>query len=219
MKSKKTGNDWNKVYKKGGIFDYYDMLKPHPDLAQVIKIFKKKGVKKILDLGCGLGNNLIPMLVVGFDIEGIDMSEEAIKKAQANLNKIKKTAKLKVGFLQKLPYQNNEFDGIICIQTLAHGKTRDVKKAVSETTRVLRSGGLIFLTLTGRTAKGKVRYCLVQTAKRIEGRVYVPTQGAEIGIPHFIFDKATIIKMFEDYRILKIGKDYNDYYSVLAIKK
>lgn len=219
MRTKNKKNNWDEVYKKGGIFDYYDMLKPHPDMDRIIKIFKKNKISKVLDLGCGLGNNLIPLLIEGFEASGIDMSQDAIKKLKMNLKKIKKTSKLKVGLLQNLPYKDNDFDAIVCVQTLAHGKTAEVKKAVSEMTRVLKKGGFIFLTLTGRTANGEVRYCLVKTAKRVQGRVYVPTIGAEIGIPHFIFDKSTIRKMFGAYKILEIGRDYHDYYSVLAVKK
>lgn len=207
------------MYKKGGIFNYYDMLKPHPDMPRIIKMLKKRHAVKVLDLGCGLGNNLMPLLMEGFEAEGLDMSSDAIIKLKNNLKKIKKDGKVRVGLLQDLPYKNEEFDAIVCVQTLAHGRTKDIKKAIHEMTRVLRSGGLIFLTLTGRTANGEVRYCLVKTATRVDERVYIPTKGAETGIPHFIFDLSTIRKMFNEYEIKEIGRDYHDYYSVVALKK
>jgi len=207
------------VYKKGGIFEYYDMLKPHPHMAHVITLFKNRKIKKVLDIGCGLGNNLIPLMENGFDVAGIDVSADAIQKFKKSLDKIHKKIPLKIGSFEKLPYKNEEFDGIICIQTLTHGKTKDIEKGVKEILRVLRKGGIVFLTLPGRIAKGEVRYCLVKTATKIEDRVYVPTIGSEIGIPHFIFSKSVIRSLFKKSRIEEVGRDYMDYYSVIISKR
>ena len=40
---------WNDVYKEDPKdFKYYSLLKPHKDMPKISKIFKKRGVKKIL---------------------------------------------------------------------------------------------------------------------------------------------------------------------------
>jgi len=42
---------WNEIYKtKGKVF-----LKPQEDLGKIVKVFKKFGVRKVFDLGCGTG--------------------------------------------------------------------------------------------------------------------------------------------------------------------
>lgn len=212
-------NNWNEVYRKGGIFEYYDMLKPHPDMDRIIKLLKKNKIHKVLDLGCGLGNNSFPLIEKGFDVAGLDISADAIGKFQKALNKIKVSISLKVGPFEKLPYKDEEFDSIVCVQTLSHGRTKNIEKGVSEILRVLRPGGVAFLTLPGRVAKHEVRYCLVKTATKIEDNVYVPTKGSEIGIPHFIFNKEVIRKVFRNFEIKEIGRDYLDYYSVIITKK
>lgn len=209
-------NDWNKVYKKGGIFDYYDMLKPHPDMARVIKLFRKRKIKKVLDIGCGLGNNLFPLMGNGFEVAGLDMSSDAIQKLKESLSKINKQVPLEVGSFEKLPYKDEEFDAVVCVQTLTHGKTKNIESGISEIYRILRKRGIAFLTLPGRVAKGQVRYCLVKTATRIEDRVYVPTIGSEIGIAHFIFSRSVIRSLFKKFKVEKIGNDYMDYYSVVV---
>ncbi len=53
-------NQWNEIYKKEGTnYGYYNILEPHKDMPKVARFFKKQGVKKVLDLGCGAGRNLI----------------------------------------------------------------------------------------------------------------------------------------------------------------
>lgn len=212
-------NNWNEIYKRGGIFDYYDMLKPHSDMARIIRLFKKRDIKKVLDIGCGLGNNLIPLMENDFEVAGIDMSADAIQKFKKSLDKIHKEISLKVAPFEELPYKDGEFDGVICVQTLSHGKTKNIKKGIEEILRVLRKGGVAFLTVPGRVAKGKVRYCLVKTATKIEDCVYVPTIGPEIGISHFIFSKDVIRSLFKKFKIEEIGRDYNDYYSIIISKR
>jgi len=46
---------WDKAFKKEGkIF-----TKPQEDMPKIVKLFKKSGVKKVLDLGCGSGRHVV----------------------------------------------------------------------------------------------------------------------------------------------------------------
>jgi hypothetical protein len=94
-----------------------------------------------------------------------------------------------------------------------------VKDSFGELARVIRPEGMLFITLPGRIAKGKVRYCLVKTANQIDDRVYLPTKGSEVGIPHYIFNSWLIKMHLHNFTIENIWRDYLDYYSVLAKRK
>lgn len=49
---KNVGKYWDKLYKeKGKVFE-----KPQEDIPHVVRLFKKRGVKRFLDLGCGSGD-------------------------------------------------------------------------------------------------------------------------------------------------------------------
>ena len=105
------------------------------------------------------------------------------------------------------------------MQTLNHGYEADVIQGFKELFRVLKPGGIIFITLPGRISKGKVRHCLVKTARKVERNTYIPTIGEEIGIPHYIFNKSLIAKYMRGYSFIrKIWNDEKDYYCVLAKK-
>jgi len=212
---------WDKIYKKEGKkYRYYNILKPHEDISKVSYFFKKQNVKRVLDLSCGAGRNLIYLSKRGFDVYGIDCAPEGLKIIKGILKKEKIKSNLKLGnIFNKLPYEDNFFDAVVSVQVLQHGKVNEIKKAIKEIERVLKPRGLIFITLSGRISKGKVRPYLIKTAKKIATRTYVPTKGNEAGLTHFIYNKKIIKKHYHNFKILKIWKDSRDYYCFTAQNK
>jgi len=212
---------WDKIYKKEGVkYRYYNILRPHENMPDVSYFFKKKGVKKILDLGCGAGRNLIYLLKKGFDVYGIDCAQKGLEIINKRLKKEKIKSSLKPGnIFNKLPYEDNFFDAVVSVQVLQHGKLNEIKKTIKEIERVLKPRGLIFITLCGRISKGKVRDYLIKTAKKTAQRTYVPTMGNEKGLTHFIYNKKVIKKHYHNFKILKIWKDSKDYYCFIAQNK
>ena len=66
--------DWDKIFTQKG----YVFIDPHPDMARLVTIFQEGNVKKILDLGCGTGRNLVSLSKAGFDVIGFDFIKEGI---------------------------------------------------------------------------------------------------------------------------------------------
>ncbi len=207
---------WNAIYTDPADYTYYDLEKPHEDLDQVIEIFRTNQVKTILDVGCGMGRNLIPLVMSGFSLTGIDSAPEGIKKNKQLLEEKHLNADLAVGAFQHLPFPPTSFDAVICVQTLNHGFEKDVQQGVAQIQRVLKPGGMLFLTVPGRISQGKVRQLLIKTAKQIEANTYIPASGKEAGIPHHVFSKRLIYQYLKEFRIEKIWKDERDYYCCLA---
>jgi len=209
---------WNEIYKKEEDFSYYDFNNPHPDIPSLFKSFPKES--KILDLGCGSGRNLVFLAKKGFQMYGLDNAEKGLKTIKTKLKKEKLNASFEnQSFFQTLPYQDNFFDILISIQAIQHGSESEIKKAIKEIYRTLKPSGKIFITLCGRYSKGKVRHCLVKTAKKIAPNTYKPTIGKEKDLTHFIYNKSLIKKHFKNFKILKQWKDNKDYYCFLAQKR
>jgi ubiquinone/menaquinone biosynthesis C-methylase UbiE len=102
-----------------------------------------------LDVGCGTGNYTCA-LAVGEDYKfyGVDPSETMLEKARLrNCNVIWQT-----GAAENLPFENEFFTGVIASLTIHHWK--DLQKAFSEISRVLKSTGtfVLFTTLPEQTA-------------------------------------------------------------------
>src|SRR6056297_1715371 len=114
-------DEWSKIYENFESYDYYNVFTPHEDISKVIKFFKKDDSKDILDLGCGAGRNLIPLLKEGFNVSGIDLSKTGILLIKKQIEKEKLKTDLKIGDIyKKLPYKDNSFDGIISVQVIQH---------------------------------------------------------------------------------------------------
>ena len=115
-------------------------------LDQIMKDRYQKS-QKILDAGCGSGRNMKWFLQNDFDIYGIDTSEAAImnlKKLNANLA----DDHLQVAALEKIPFDNNLFDHIICSAVLHFANSvTHFKEMFSELLRVLKPGGTLFIRM------------------------------------------------------------------------
>ncbi len=216
MGSLKTG--WNQIYQNPKNYIYYNVLTPHLNLEDVILWFQSKGVNTVLDLGVGMGRNFFSLLNAGFDVYGIDNAENGIKHILTQDTELDISNKVVLGTYQNLPYDDCFFDAVISIQILNHGYEADIIQGIKEIERVLRPGGCFFITVPGRVSQGRVRYCLVKTAKKVEPHTYLPTIGDEIGIPHYIFNKQLIKKHFSRFEELIINRDEKDYYCISGKK-
>ncbi len=100
----------------------------------VKKLIKKYGREKFLDVGCG----------AGLILRHLPRGSHAIDINPRNIVRVKKyvpEAKVILGDAEDLPYQDKQFDTVICTETLEHLVRSD--KALSEIKRVLRSGGIL----------------------------------------------------------------------------
>jgi len=96
------GKQWDKTFKwYGKVF-----VQPQEDMPRIVKLFKKKGVKRILDLGCGSGRHTVYLAKQGFEVYGIDIVPKEIKMTRDWLKKKKLKANLAIGSIyERLPHK------------------------------------------------------------------------------------------------------------------
>jgi len=210
---------WNKIFKKEGkVF-----LEPREEMPELVKLFNKRGVKKVLDLGCGSGRHVIYFAKNGFDVCGIDVAPIGLKITKDWLKQEKLRANLKVGdFFKKLPYKNNFFGAIVAVQAISHGKIENIRKLIKEMERILKPNGLIFIAFTQRSRVKNWRVgsiheerfigddgiSMFKERRKVLGpRTLVPIEGTEKGLVHYIFDKDAIKKEFKDFKIHRLSLD------------
>lgn len=97
---------------------------------------------KVLDVGCAKGFLLYELKkhLPNLTIEGIDISDYAIKNAKKEIKKY-----LRVGNAIDLPYADRSFDLVLSIVTLHNLKKENLKKALSEISRVTKKNSFITL--------------------------------------------------------------------------
>ena len=96
------------------------------------------GGRRILDAGCGTGNNLRHLGSRGVAV-GIDISEEALRFCRT-----RGVAVARAGLLA-LPFPDASFDWVTSFDVLYHRWVTDDRAAVGELCRVIRPGGLLLV--------------------------------------------------------------------------
>jgi ubiquinone/menaquinone biosynthesis C-methylase UbiE len=103
--------------------------------------------QKILDAGCGGGRNMKWFLQNDFEIYGVDSSQAAIIHLK-DVNQSLPSPRLQVAGLEKLPFEENYFDHVICSAVLHFANDVDhFKKMLSEMLRVLSPNGSLFIRM------------------------------------------------------------------------
>ncbi len=90
----------------------------------------------VLEVGCGFGSLAIAMARAGFQTTCVDVSNEALRRAEARANNESVTITWKQGFAEALPMADKSVDFITCCHTLEHVK--DLAAATAELKRVAR---------------------------------------------------------------------------------
>lgn len=191
------GKQWDKIFKQYGKY----FTKTQEDIPRIAELFKKKDVKKVLDLGCGSGRHTVYLVKNGFEVYGIDIVPEGIKMTEDWLRRKNLKANLKIGSVyRKLPYEDNFFDAIVSIRTINHARIKNIRKVIKEMERILKLNGLIFITTVKSTSKKEGQW----KHKIIEPRTIIPLEGKEKGLIHYYFNKGLIRKEFKNFKIYDI---------------
>jgi len=188
------------------------VMAPQEDMPKVTELFKDRGVRKVLDLGCGSGRHLVYLAEQGFEVFGIDIAQRATELAANWLKEKGLWAELRAGSVfERLPYEDNFFDAIISVRVINHGRIEDIRSAIKETQRVLKSKGLIFVEVR-KERKVKESKRQSTRSKIIDSRTVISMTGREKGVIHYMFNKAILIKEFRSFRILDFWDTSEGYY-------
>jgi len=98
--------------------------------------------KTVLDLGCGSGENLVPLVKRGANVIGMDISPDLIELCRRRLSDYGLTATLKAGSAYTTGLPDESVDIVFSMALLHH---LDLPAARAEIWRVLRPGGLFIL--------------------------------------------------------------------------
>lgn len=100
---------------------------------KIAEQYQLKPGQRVLDVGCGKAHLLYELTQVVPDLQvvGIDISHYGLDHAKEEIRNC-----LQYAEAQKLPYDDNEFDLVISLNTLHNLKIFDLKKAIQEIERV-----------------------------------------------------------------------------------
>ena len=107
---------------------------------------------RVLDVGCGTGEYVRRATELGFLASGIEPAE-AMRKVALEKNP---SSTILDGIATALPFPDNTFDLVICIEVLRYLHREDNRQALREMHRVLAPGGRMFSDLRQQVCARRV---------------------------------------------------------------
>ena len=101
--------------------------------------------KKILEIGCGLGIDLVQFAKAGAITTGMDISDFAVEMSRKNLEIHNLKADVFRGDGEYLAFEDESFDSVFAISSIPY--TQNPEKMIREIHRVLKKGGEAYLVV------------------------------------------------------------------------
>lgn len=134
----------------------YDSRFKNPRLNYMRSVEKKillESLKpgRILDIGCGTGEQSLFLAKMGYQVVGMDISKEMLLKANKNAKKgqLKGNLSFVIACAEALPFREKSFEGLISIFGVFN-HIPQVEQAFIETHRVLKRGSSAVFTVVNR---------------------------------------------------------------------
>lgn len=114
----------------------------------------ERGLRRLLDVGCGGGLLAEEFARAEFEVTGIDPAAESIATARAHALASGLRIEYQTGAGEHLSFADASFDHVVCCDVLEH--VDDVDRVIGDIARVLRPGGLFFYDTVNRTIISKI---------------------------------------------------------------
>jgi SAM-dependent methyltransferase len=186
---------WEAIYRaQGHVFQ--EIL---PFFAPMVQEFRRRKVRRVLDLGCGNGRHVVFLARAGFAVAGLDISISGLRLTQQWLAQEGLRADLALAdFRAPLPLESGAFDALLSTQVIHHARLAEVRQAIAEIHRLLAPGGLAVISVAARKDEG---------LPYIEGEpgTFIPQSGPERGLPHHLFSPQELEAELSAFVVLEIG--------------
>lgn len=160
-------------------------------------------IKHALDTGCGTGKYLAFLENHGWQIAGIDSSPTAVEMTKKALSA---QASISVADMYIYDYPAENFDLIISVSTLHHGRKKDVHSAIKKIYHSVVAGGSIFITLPDLET-AQINTDNFADQQLIEPGTYAPLAGPETGLAHSFFREEEVTKLFSQFKNVHLELD------------
>ncbi len=108
-----------------------------------LKEMKKEGCRELLEVGVGTGQDSLVFMENGLNVKAIDLSQEHVRICKT------KGIEAHVMDMMDMSFEDSCFDCIYTLNCLLHIPKNSLSKAFNEFSRVLKSGGYMFICQYG----------------------------------------------------------------------
>lgn len=193
--------DWEKdIYAEGRQINVW----PYTEVVSAFAHYRKEWTAprqpRVLEVGCGTGNNLRALKDMGFEVAGIELSASGAEIARSFVGE---DAEIRTGSMVDLPWDDASFDFVLDRGGVTHVPADQIPQVASEIERVLVPDGRLHaetLFGAGHPDKGFGRRQASGSYDFFEEGFFV-----RVGLTSF-FDEAELRKIFSSFHPLDVRR-------------
>jgi SAM-dependent methyltransferase len=145
-------HDWKVARSPVGTKGFFEEIEQYRfeklDYLPRVVNFEGYGGRRVLDVGCGVGNDLARFARAGAEVIGLDLAPTSIELARRNFQQRELAGEFLIGNGEDMDLPDDAFDLVYC-HTVLHFTPRP-QAMVREIHRVLRPGGQAILMTVNR---------------------------------------------------------------------
>lgn len=110
--------------------------------ARLLKLLDLKSDDRVLDAGCGVGDQVLLVAPHAGHVTAIDFAPQMVERCRQRVGGQFSNVAIEVADVTGLPYQDGSFDKAVSIAVLQYLNPDEVEKMFSEVKRVVKPGGI-----------------------------------------------------------------------------
>ena len=155
------------------------------------------GVRTVLELGCGTGNDAARLAGAGYPVIALDLSGEALAQAHARFGSVVRL--VRADMAQRLPFAAGRFDAVMSNVAAHMFPDALIRAMFAEVRRVVRPGGLFLFHVSALEDRPpRARW---QPARELEPDYVADESGQTV---HF-FSAAYLRELLSSWRELQLS--------------
>ena len=156
-----------------------------------------------LEIGCGMGVDLLQFAEAGFQCYGIDLADKHIELAKQAFREYQQQAVIQKGNAEDLDFPDEHFDRVFSFGVIHH--TQNPEKAITEIYRVMKPGAKGCVMLYHKYSLNNLVHILLRIPYENPKGTNKVARDA-----HFVYkySKADIYRMFKNFRHVTIQTEY-----------